>query len=179
MNMDTISEHLKSRHLDVSRYSISVSEEERTATFLLHNLSGRLIGFQQYRPDTKDKHLQDPSMQRYWTIVSHQDKGKDLAVFGLETIDVMHDKVIFLVEGVFDACRLHNLGLPCLAVLCNDPKHLANWLYTIPAFKIGIIDFDKAGKKLSNVCDYVIMPTHKDLGEMTEAEIKELLGEWL
>lgn len=44
-------EHLKQRSLNPNLYSgVWLGEEENTVTFGMWNLSGQLVGFQQYRP---------------------------------------------------------------------------------------------------------------------------------
>ena len=46
-----LTEHLKSRHLDMTLHHPVLDEGTRTVTFFLYNLSGQLVGFQQYKPD--------------------------------------------------------------------------------------------------------------------------------
>jgi hypothetical protein len=45
MNIKT---HLKQRHLDLELHRPILDEELNIATFLLYNLSGQLVGYQQY-----------------------------------------------------------------------------------------------------------------------------------
>jgi len=47
MNIKT---HLKHRHLDLELHRPILDEELNIATFLLYNLSGQLVGYQQYNP---------------------------------------------------------------------------------------------------------------------------------
>lgn len=180
--MKTIREHLKDRHMNIELYnSVWICEEERTATFGLYNLSGVLVGYQQYRPDITAKHDKVPRNQRYYSYVSSEGVSKALAVFGLETVDMMNDDVIVVTEGIFDICRVHNLGLPGVAVLCNNPEHLKEWLALLPMKKVVIIDNDenKAGNKLTRYGDTVIIPSTGDLGDQTDEDVRQLLRKYL
>jgi hypothetical protein len=54
MNIKT---HLKQRHLDLELHRPILDEELNIATFLLYNLSGQLVGYQQYQPEGCKKFL--------------------------------------------------------------------------------------------------------------------------
>lgn len=175
--MTNLKAHLKARELYIEKYTtVYLDESKNMATFLLHNLSGEMVGYQTYKPDApKVRGNKDPQTQKYWNYVSPEGKKRKLAVWGLETVK-NEDRVLYLVEGVFDACKLHNLGLPCIATLCNDPKHLRNWLYTLNKKIVAFCDGDSAGDKLKNTAhEYVTLPDGKDLGDMTMNEVKKLV----
>jgi hypothetical protein len=165
--MENMLKHLHSRDLfpmGVHRpMHISIDDVERIATFYLWNLSGQLVGYQQYRPDSDKKKKNDPKEGRYYTY------SKDnIAVWGLESMFWRKD-VLFLTEGVFDACKLHIVGLPAIAVLANDPKKIKSWLYALSHDRtiIAICDDDDAGRKLAKCAQMKLTPTGvKDLGEM-------------
>lgn len=177
-----IYEHLKERHLNLVLYpNVKVYAEECMVFFPLFNLSNEWVGYQVYNPlAPKVRGNNDPRAQKYWTYVVGNRRGeKKLAVWGLETYS-WTDKYLFVVEGIFDACRLHNLGLPCVATLCNDPKHLKSWLNTLSSKLVSVCDGDSAGLKLRNVSDEsVLLNDGKDLGDMEEKEIMELLREYI
>ena len=118
--MTELERHLLSRGCDPKRYACHLDNEEFVATFMLYAPgTGKLVGYQQYRPfapktsDAAAKGLARQSL-RYFT---HDVEG-ELALFGTETLS-MYDGPVYLVEGIFDAVKLHALGLACLAVLGN------------------------------------------------------------
>lgn len=180
-----VKEHLLNRSVNLELYSKSlvVSEEEQTATFLLWNLSGQLVGFQQYRPEKPkmSKEL-NPRELRYFTYVSKaENNGQQLVAFGLELLNY-NDKNLFVVEGVFDAVKLHNLGLNALAVLSCDPKPLKSWLWSMGFNVVPVCEGDKAGKKLkklSNNGDFFELEDNVDLGDMNPSDVKSLFHEFL
>lgn len=180
-----IREHLLGRGLDPDRYSVLLDPVGCIATFLLWNLSGQLCGFQQYNPNgTKsirndEKHR---SLLRYFTFAGDEGDGrragrKRLVVWGLESLSP-GDSTLFVTEGIFDAVRLHNAGLPAVAVLANDPQHLAPWLRALGRRTVAICDRDPAGGRLARACDaHLIVPgPHHDLGGMTGAEVEAWLS---
>jgi hypothetical protein len=166
--MDMVA-HLRERHLDTSLYNWS--HDGSVASFLLFNLSGQLVGYHNYRPFAPKNQKNDHKTSRYYTYITN----KALSPWGLETFQWRRD-ILYLTEGIFDACRLHNFGLPAIATLSNDPKKLANWLYCIPRRKIAICDNDAAGQKLAKFADeQIVLTGTKDLGDMEDVSIKCLL----
>ncbi|AND75072.1 hypothetical protein pf16_149 [Pseudomonas phage pf16] len=139
--------HLLSRHYDPSRYKHqTIDEFNRILTVDLHNLSGRMVGFQQYRPDVTDKSIDnDPMRGRYCTIAPRD----TTAVWGLETLSYSK-RDLYVVEGIFKASTLHMLGHNAIAVLTCNPLKMQSWLWILrQQFNvIGIGDNDKAGLKL-------------------------------
>lgn len=176
--------HLRSRGLDPDRRGVFVSEETGTATVLLYNLSGQIVGYQQYNPEgTKsirndEKHR---SLLKYFTFVGDEGEGqragkKKLAVWGLETVHI-GQRAIFLAEGIFDAVKLQNAGLPAIAVLANDPYPLRPWLRALGRTVVAVCDDDDAGRRLASLAHIALRvpaPYH-DLGEMPQEEV----GPWL
>lgn len=172
--MNTLA-HLHSRHLNTSLYNMHVDSEENVVTFFLFNLSGQVVGYQQYRPGASKEQNNDPRNGRYYTYVT----PNTLGVWGLETFLYKTD-VLFVTEGVFDACRLHNLGLPAVAVLSNNPKGLANWLWSLARWVVVVADNDKAGLTLTKYGnDVLVCDSEKDLGDVSDAEVKLMLSKYL
>jgi hypothetical protein len=173
-------EHLKSRWFDVSRYPNVVVTDE-TTTLPLFNTSGKMVGYQTYSPGLPKCHVDDPRLARYFTWVTKPAASKNaaLAVWGLETVH-WNDTVLFLTEGVFDACRLHWHGLPAVACLSNNPVHLTSWLRATPSAKVACVQGDSAGRKLAKYGDkQVWLPNEKDVGDLTNNEFATLFAEWL
>lgn len=167
-SVSSVSEHLASRHVRKENYSVYVDEEERVATFLLWNLSGQLVGFQQYRPDSDDKST-TTRKSRYFPFFPG---GR--GVFGIETMS--YSREIFLVEGIFDAVRLHNEGKTAIAVLCNDPFFLDDWLWTTQRPTIAVCDPGREGMKLGKHCHEAVYLSKCDLGDMTDEEVRRLIS---
>lgn len=180
-----VTEHLLSRSVNLELYknTLTVSEENQSATFYLWNTSGQLVGFQQYRPNQpKVDYTLDPRMLRYFTFVSKEsESSQKLTAFGLELLNP-ENRTLFVVEGVFDAVKLHNLGLNCLALLSATPKPLREWLWTLGYNVVPVCEDDKAGKllkKMSNNGDYLELTNGQDLGDMKDSEVFELFKEYL
>jgi hypothetical protein len=174
-----IIEHLKDRGIDVNKTRVIIDQENQDSYFFLYNLSGQMIGYQKYNPNYEKTSL-IPKMAKYFTWVSSEDKGKKIAVWGLESTNFM-DEFIFVVEGIFDAARIQEAGFPAIAVLCNDPNEsMKSWLATLPQIKIVIYDNDKAGMELKKVGDHsYTVPSGKDMNDLTPKEAKIFLKECL
>lgn len=167
-------EHLKSRHLDLELHRPMLDEEAGVATFYLWNLSGQLVGYQQYRPDAPKTYDNDPKMGRYYTYRNRN--FPTLAVWGVETLHLT-PHVVFVVEGVFDAARLTARGYSALAVLSNDPSlDLRNWLMSLNRLVVVVADNDKAGRKLAKFGHVAVFTDEKDLGDSPESFVDELLA---
>ena len=169
--MNTVLEHLKDRHVDLNLHRPWIDEDERVAVFYLYNLSGSIIGYQQYRPNAdkmKDNH---PKEGRYFTYR----KQPTLAVWGVESLHLT-PHVVFLTEGVFDAARLTERGYSALAVLTDNPtKDLRNWLSMLNRKVVAVCDNDKAGRRLAKFGDVAVFTEDKDLGEATDEYVTRLL----
>jgi DNA primase len=149
-----------------------VDEVERTATFFLYNLSGGLVGFQQYRPDANKEKKNQPKTGRYFTYR----KEGTLGVFGLESLHLTPG-LVFVTEGMFDAMRLTERGFSALATLSNNPTaDLRNFLTMLPAHVVAVCDNDKAGLKLAEFGDEALVLDSKDLGDSTDEEVDALLS---
>ena len=170
----TLVEHLKSRHLRMDLHKPVLDHVEGVVTFYLWNLSGQLVGFQQYRPFASKTPSNHPRESRYFTYR----KQPTLAVWGVESLH-LSPEVVFLTEGVFDACRLTELGFSALAVLSNDPSpDLKNWLKSLNRTIVVVADNDAAGRKLAKFGDRVVFCEDKDLGESTHEFVDSLVAEF-
>lgn len=179
-----ISSHLIKRGIDPSKTRVIIDEETEDSYFYLYNLSGQIVGYQKYNPNyqkTGQSNLDNPKMAKYFTWVSDEEKGKKIAVWGLESFDAMSDEYVFLTEGIFDAARIQEAGYPALAILCNDPSEsLKSWLKTLPQKKIVIYDNDKAGRKLIKAGDFAYtVPSGKDANDLTPEEAKSFIQDCL
>lgn len=177
----SLTRHLADRGLNALDYPTSLSLADDRVVFWLWTLSGKLAGYQTYKPHapkTRDGKGLDPRELRYFTWVTNSQTGlKDsCALFGFERFDWRKSK-LFLVEGVFDAVKLHSLGLNALAVLGNDPKPLAAQLACFRGMEVvGVLDNDTAGRELAKFCDRSYTCPGHDLGDMTLDEARAFLA---
>jgi len=175
--MESVTEYLLRRHVNLDLHRPVVNEAERTATFLLYNLSGQLVGFQQHRPDAeKTPQKLGPREARYFTYRKQPTHG----VWGLESFYLSKGPV-FVTEGVFDAARLTAVGQTALATCCNDPQRdLGNWLQSLARPVVVVADNDKAGKKLAKFGNYVeCCPEEgQDLGDCSQEFVDFLVEKY-
>lgn len=167
--MDLV-EHLRSRHLDLKLHRPMLDEAEGVATFYLWNLSGQLVGYQQYRPLGEKRPQNNPKEGKYYTY-----RGlPTLAVWGVESLK--YPGSLFVCEGVFDACRLTEVGCAAVAVLSNNTGwDLKNWLSCLNRRVVAVCDNDAAGRKLAKFGDDVVYTFEKDLGDSSEDYVNSLV----
>lgn len=176
-----IREFLKSRKTNPDLYP-GLSLTKSQATFLLWNLSGELCGFQQYTPDApKNTKINNASDQKYWTLLGKEGLNEPRkptakqSVFGLELLNPKNP-ILFIAEGIFDVTPLHILGANALAVLSNDPKHLKEWLRTMPYTVVALCEGGAAGRKLAKYGDYAVyLPEGQDPGDMPMEWFQDLI----
>ena len=157
--------HLEQRGATFHRYFA----DEETATFLLYNPHGKLVGYQVYRPlGTKEK-KNHPREGRYYTYLPKEVDG----FFGLE-YDV--GGPLFVVEGIFKAMKLHNLGFSAVAVLGASPKRLKSWFKAVKQQRplVATGDNDPTGAQLVSLVG-IGFQSPKDLDEMTDEEVLECI----
>ena len=169
----TVLEHLKSRHFDPNTHLVWGDEVEQVATYPLWNLTGQMVGFQQYRPAANKKKDNHPRESRYFSWR----KDKVVGVWGLESWSFSN--TLFVTEGVFDAARLTERGYAAIATLSNDvDPSLARWLWLARKSRpvVAICDNDAAGRRLAK-CGAVahVMADGKDLGEASDEYVTKIL----
>ena len=163
-------EHLKSRHLDLELHRPVVDDTEGVATFYLWNLSGQLVGYQQYRPTGEKKPQNNPKEGKYFTYR----KLPTLALWGVESLK--YPGSLFVCEGVFDACRLTEKGCAAVAVLSNNTGwDLKNWLSMLNRRVVAVCDNDDAGRKLAKFGHEAVFTHEKDLGDSSEDYVNSLV----
>lgn len=164
--------HLLARNFDPDLYeNIVLNHEENVLTVYLHCLNGKLVGYQQYRPDCNDKRTNNPKLARYFT---YRTPG-NIAVWGLETLDYSR-KRLYVVEGIFKASALHMLGHNAVALLTGSPSiDMLNWLRSLPFELYAIGDNDDTGKRLVRAVGNGTC-FEKDVDEYSLEELESLLG---
>jgi len=174
--METLAQHMKTRHMDVNLHHPVLDEVERVATFYLWNLSGQLVGYQQYRPEGEKKPNNNPREGKYYTYR----KQPTVVVWGVESLHLT-PHVVFLTEGVFDAARLTERGVSALAILsCNTGWDLRNWLSMLNRKVVAVCDGDKAGAQLAKFGNVSLcMLGGKDLGDADDATVDMLVREFV
>lgn len=167
-------EHLEQRGMNPTLYDLHYDEDEGVVYFYLYNFAKELVGYQQYRPDADKKNKNHPKEGKYYTYLKNNKDG----FFGLEYEN--GSNVLFLVEGVFKAAKLHNLGYQAVAVLGNDPKRLKPLLRVLKRkYKlVAVGDNDSAGSKLVNVVGYGGQ-SPADLDEMSDKDVHEFVKQFL
>lgn len=169
-----LKEHLLSRHLDLELHKPVLNEQECVATFYLWNLSGCMVGFQQYRPGASKQRQNHARESRYFTYRSQPTH----AVWGVESLHLTPD-LVFLTEGVFDAARLTKLGVSALAVLSNNPSpDLKNWLSFLNRTVVAVCDNDAAGRALAKFGTHAEFTQDKDLGDSTNEYVAALVAKY-
>lgn len=165
-------QHLKDRRLELRRYDgIYVSDEH--VTFTLWNLSGMMVGYQQYNPLANKEKRNHPREGRYFTYLSGDKKNKMTGVWGLESLSY-RDDILVICEGIFDACRFHNFNIPAVALLSSSYKPYKNWLTSLGR-KIYKVE-DDHGSSLGPYEQLKIPDEYADAGEMNDSDIKKMLG---
>lgn len=167
-----IKSHLIERYVDLDLHKPSTTD--LSATFMLYNLSGKLVGYQRYMP-LNEKLCSNNPYGRYFTYRSND----EICIFGLETYK--SDATVFIVEGIFDAVRLTRRGCTAFAVLTNAPNSsMLNFISLLPNQIVSVVDDDEGGdffeKKVRHVSDAIVKCTHfKDLGESSEDFVDQLI----
>jgi len=170
--MYTIAEHLKGRHVDLNLHRPMIDEVERVATFYLYDLTGRAVGYHQYRPEGEKKLPNDFKSGKYFTW------RKGYAPWGVESLSLT-PYVVFLTEGIFDAARLTERGYSALATLSNDPQSdFKNWLRFLGRRVVAVCDNDNAGRRLAKFGDVALFTEDKDLGDSSDEYVDWLLKEY-
>jgi hypothetical protein len=148
-----------------------IDDAERVATFFLWNLSGKLVGYQQYRPEGEKKPQNNPKQGKYFTYR----KQPTVAVWGVESLHLT-PHVVFVTEGIFDAARLTERGMSALAVLSNNTGwDLRNWLGMLNRKVVAVCDGDAAGARLAKFGDVSLcLLDGKDLGECSDGVVDML-----
>jgi len=171
----TLEQHLRSRHLDLELHCPVLDEAEMTATFWLWNLSGQLVGYQQYKPLKNKEKNNHPKECRYFTFR----KAPTVAVWGVESLDLTPN-LVFVTEGVFDAARLTERGVSALAVLSNNPgTDVKNWLSMLNRRVVCVCDNDAAGRKLAALGHEAVFCQDKDLGDSDDEFVDALVDRFL
>ena len=171
-----IRENLKERNFQIDRYRFAtIDDEENLLQLICWSLSGNMTGYIQYRPDMAKDKRNDEGKGRYYI---RRGEGFDVP-WGLETYHYRSD-ILFIVEGIFSAVHFHNLNLPCISVLTNNPKPILNWLYIISNIKklIVVPDNDNAGNKLVKYghTSLIIPKQYKDTNDMSNYQFYEWIS---
>lgn len=195
--IEDIRQHLIDRGMDPDRLGVVYDEKTSIATFFIYNLNGQIVGYQQYNPNApKTVHQRgdkiDKMAMKYYTYLSGHKKTKDkvIGVWGLDTY-LWEYPLLFVTEGIFDAVKLQNAGVPAIAVLTNDiDKQMTGWIRTLPQKIVVIYDNDEAemkdkknssGMKLIKTGDYAftVPEPYKDVGDMPQKEVNAFVDNLL
>jgi len=169
---------LTDRYFDINLHKFWEDAETNQFTFPLWNLSGQMVGYQKYNPNTDNKKTNDPKEGRYYTF---QYKN-NIAVWGMESWKLSN--TLFLSEGVFDAARLSYYKQSSLALLSSDiSKSTKSWLKLVRKFRkvVVICDNDEnlAGNKLAKYGHlHYKVESGNDLGDASDDEVAYIIEEY-
>lgn len=184
MTHNKLHKHLQSRGLtNYQQYGMTVTDNQ-SLYIPLWNLSGQLVGFQTYIPDGERKHsknLPATDMKYYTSVSKLRTKQSNVAMFGLSHI-CKHDRVLFVVEGVFDAISIHNCNRNAVAILGVGSavnRQIFNQLSVIGYKTVAVCDGDEAGSNLQKYTDdYIILPRNTDANDMHQTTLNTILNNY-
>lgn len=174
--MNDLLSHLYERRFPFSPNYVWFDYDEHLITFPLWNLSGNMVGFQQYRPGASKEKKNSPREGKYFT---YRNKGQ-VSVWGLESWH--YSNTLFLTEGIFDACRLIDKGFSAVAALANDPNNSTKrWVASVRHYRpvVAVCDGDAAGVKLKKLAhDSFVCPPSQDFSDLSEEEVDTFLANY-
>lgn len=147
--MKSLLECLADRNFDILLHPETVIDSpNRVITFPLYNLSGQMVGFQEYRPDQADKG-QNSYLQRHLHRYYAHNRRCNTVCWGLQSLhwDVPY---VFVQEGVFDTAPFHSLGVPAVAMLGFDNQEAYKALRTSGKKLYTLADADRSGRIMFN-----------------------------
>ncbi len=170
LGQDSLTRHLHSRYFDTSLHRAWVGDAHVTVP--IWNLSGQLVGYQQYNPNASKEAKNDPREGRYFTRLARDRVG----VWGLESWS--NSRTLFLCEGVFDACKVTWLGYSALALFSNEVNATTvSWLRAVRSHRpvVALCDNDAVGLRLAKYAHkhLQMFPWH-DVGETPIEIVKDL-----
>lgn len=176
-----IEQHYKDRGLLKPMENIQISNGGVLST-LIFSFLGEIVGYHLYNPFGSKTALEKDNM-KYYTFLSgiKLQKGYKSSLWGLE--HVKNDgSTIFLVEGIWDAISILQLGYTAVSCLGADPVPLKNQISLLKAtHKVVVIaDGDKAGRKLCKYGhDSYICEHGKDPNSLESSELEKILLKYI
>lgn len=171
-----IYQHLKERHINLELHRPIVDEENNIVTYLLYNLSGKIVGYQQYNPNG-GKGKNNYNCKEHGKYYTYR-KSPTVAVWGVESL-YQSQGVIYVTEGLYDAARMTEKGQSAIATLCNNPpKDYRNWLMMLNRPIVAVCDNDAAGRKLAKLGHYVEVVPESDLGSASDSYVNHLIQKY-
>lgn len=169
-----LKQHLIDRRCNIDLHRPVLDEAENLATFLCWNLAGQMTGYQQYRPFAPKQASNDPRQGRYFT---YKTSNPTHCVWGMESFPLRSD-ILFITEGIFDACRFTERGIPAIAVFgnaTNRKEGFQSWLMSLGRFVVSVCDNDKAGLELMALGHTAAFTKDKDLGDSSDEFVTHLI----
>ena len=169
---DKAKNYLKYRKIEMAswaKFSLGYSEKQDSITVPMHSPDGMCLGFVARTIEGKD-FKNTPGLP----------KGKIL--FNLHR--VKSSGTVYVVESSFDAIRLDQIGFPAVATLGANvsnsqtrllEKYFTNVVLIADNDEAGSIMKDKLIEKLGSLITVIRLDkNYKDIGDMEDAEIKNL-----
>lgn len=165
----TYFEYRKLTKDSVIKFDLGFSEKQDSVTIPMHSPDGMCIGFVARTIEGKE-FKNTPGLP------------KSKILFNLHR--VKSSKIIYVVESSFDAIRLDQVGFPAVATLGANvsstqiellKKYFTNVVLVADNDEAGKIMAERLSEKMGNKVT-VIQPDkqHKDIGDMTDDEIRKL-----
>ena len=153
----------------VIKFSLGYSEKQNYVTIPVHSPDGMTVGFVARSIEGKD-FKNTPGLQ------------KSKVLFNLHR--VRSSKFVYVVESSFDAIRLDQVGFPAVATLGANvssvqmqllEKYFSDVILVADNDEAGSVMIDRIlGKIGSKVSVVKVDQKYKDIGEMSDEEIKKL-----
>jgi DNA primase len=169
---DKAKNYLRYRKIEIgswAKFSLGYSEKQDSITVPMHSPDGMCLGFVARTIEGKD-FKNTPGLP----------KGKIL--FNLHR--VKSSGTVYVVESSFDAIRLDQIGFPAVATLGANvsnsqtrllEKYFTNVVLIADNDEAGSIMKDKLIEKLGSLITVIRLDkNYKDIGDMEDAEIKNL-----
>ncbi len=169
---DKAKNYLRYRKIEIgswAKFSLGYSEKQDSITVPMHSPDGMCLGFVARTIEGKD-FKNTPGLP----------KGKIL--FNLHR--VKSSSTVYVVESSFDAIRLDQIGFPAVATLGANvsnsqtrllEKYFTNVVLIADNDEAGSIMKDKLIEKLGSLITVIRLDkNYKDIGDMEDAEIKNL-----
>ena len=180
--MIDIRQHLIDRHIDLSVHSVWIDQQDQSAAFPLWTLTGKMAGYQRYRPGAEKTLRNNPEDGRYYTYVSGNrcpaKAAQDVAFWGLESWHFTSD-TLFVCEGIFDAARLTSRGVSAIALLKNDcDPSTRRYFDIVRGARRVIVVADESGTRFMRIGHRTHAVPQGDLGEAADEYIDGMLEEY-
>jgi hypothetical protein len=162
--------HLEERYFDLNQHTCWFNDE--VAVFPIYGINGKIVGYQNYRPDGTKERNNNPLIGKYFSRLQ-----KDIvSVWGMESFYFSNE--LYVCEGIFDAARFTYNGKSAVAILsCDVPKYVKKWFAFIRKIRpvIVVCDNDKSSEKMIPLGHVYYKVSDGDPNSCSELEFQNIL----